>query len=247
MMMSFILTVCLAATSHAVELDTRVLLVPEDVRLAHPEIVERVSDMEPVRNRAGAWYFPGADLTHPVAQALIQERVLARQDDESVRVALVYALDAEHRFDWSVIESEESSVRAAMIHGYKGLDTQESSAVLSSALRDASPVVRAEAARLVGYRPEAAELTPVLLAGLADTSAEVRRLSVRSLGWLEAKEAFSGVSKLLDDSAPSVRIAAVRALGKIDLQRARALPKMKALEADTNPGVQRALRRVVAP
>ena len=245
MMLSVLLTMCMATVGHAGDQPLR--LPPSEIRAEHPEIGIRVDTMQPIRNRAGAWFFPGADLTHPFAQILIKERIRARQDEASIRVALVYALEPEHRFGWHEIASEDPAVRAAMLHGYKGLDTQESGAVLRHALQDESALVRAEAARLVGYRKEVGILSSSLLVGLTDPSEDVRRLAVRSLGWLEVKEAFLPVSGLLDDASPDVRVAVVRALAKIDIQRARALPAINALQVDQHARVQRAVKRVLQP
>jgi len=247
MIFALIFSGWLMASGFAADQSAELREAADTLRMEQPEISLRVDEMRPIKNRAGAWFFPGADLAKPAAQLLIQDRILSRDDEASVRVALVYALDSEHRFSWSIIESEEADVRAAMLHGYKGLNTPTSAVVLSRALQDSSADVRAEAARLAGYRSDLTDLKPHLMSGLRDESADVRQLAVRSLGWLGVADAFGPVSTLLQDPEPNVRIAAVRALGKMDLPKARALPELKALATDTEPAVQRAVRRVVQP
>ena len=243
-MMGLVFSFCLITAGHATEWNEALRERAREIRLEAPEIAVRVDGMRPIRNRAGAWFFPGDDLTQPAAQALIQDRVLSRRDQPEVRVALVYALDSEHRFSWSSIRTEEPSVQVAMLHGYKGLDTDKATQVLSAALESASASVRAEAARLVGYRKETGGLDAFLMVGLQDASEEVRRLSARSLGWLEVQDAFLPLSRILDDANPSVRVAVVRALAKIDADRVRTLPQFQALAQDPDPGVQRAVSRV---
>ncbi len=246
-MLSLLLTICLSTVSHGGAVDDELRLTVADIRSAHPDVALRVDEMQPIRNRAGSWYFPGADLTNPLAQTLIKDRIRTRRDEAPIRIALVYALEPENRFAWREIETEEPSVRVAMLHGYKGLNTSQSGEILARALQDGSSSVRAEAARLVGYRNDVESLSSSLMVVLSDPSEDVRRLAVRSLGWLQVQEAFVPVSALLKDSAPSVRVAAVRALGKIDHDQARALPAISTLKVDEDPSVQRAVKRILRP
>ena len=245
MMLNVLLTICFATASHGSTSDDSPLRSATTIRTEHPDIAQRVDGMQPIRNRAGSWYFPGTDLTHPLAQALIKDRIRARLDDASIRVALVYALEAENRFAWNEIQTEEPSVRVAMLHGYKSINTRESGIVLANALQDDASSVRAEAARLVGYRQNAEGLASSLMVGLTDPAEDVRRLAVRSLGWLQVQDAFEPVSALLEDADPSVRVAAVRALAKIDREKARLLPALSTLKTDENLSVQRAVNRLM--
>ena len=246
-MLSVLLTMCFATVTHGGPNHDHPLRDATDIRSEHPEVSQRVDRMQPIKNRAGMWYFPGTDLTHPVAQALIKDRIRARRDDESVRVALVYALEPENRFEWSEIQTEEASVRVAMLHGYKGINTPEAGTVLVAALQDNVSTVRAEAARLAGYRNDVEGLASPLIVGLTDPAEDVRRLAVRSLGWLQVQDAFEPARALLEDVDPSVRVAAVRALAKIDREKARNLPILSTLKTDESPSVQRAVSRVVGP
>ena len=246
-MLSVLLTMCFATVSFGGSNHDHPVRSATVTRSERADIAQRVDGMQPIKNRAGAWYCPGTDLTHPVAQARIKDRIRARRDDASVRVALVYALEPENRFEWSEIQTEAASVRVAMLHGYKGINTPEAGAVLVAALQDDVSTVRAEAARLAGYRNDVEGLASPLMAGLADSAEDVRRLAVRSLGWLQVQDAFEPVRALLEDSDPRVRVAAVRALAKIDREKAQNLPMMSTLKTDENPSVQRAVRRVVGP
>ena len=239
---------CLLMTAaHAGGLDD-VQQLAHEVRIVDPQVATRVDHMQPVKNRAGSLYFPGADLMSPTAQLLIQDRILARKDNPEVRAALSYALNQEHRFSWAVIEQEEPLVRVAMLHGHKGLNAQDSTEVLKRALLDGDPAVRAEAVRLIGYRTEWRGLEQRLIAALQDDAPEVRRLTARSLGWLGIADGFTPLQLCLDDADPGVRAAAVRALGKIDAMSAKAMPKINQMRVqDQHPAVQRELSRVVQP
>ena len=247
MISATLLSLLLVAPGHAGVL-TDIADEALQVRADHPDVALRVDQMQPMKNLAGGWYFPGPDLVGPVAQTLIQERILARRDDTPVRAALVYALEQENRFSWSNIELEEPLVRVAMIHGYKGLDTPQSAVVLGLAMNDIDASVRAEAVRLVGYRTASKGLEPALIQALQDDAAEVRKLSARSLGWLSTTDGFEPLRLLLNDQDADVRAAAVRALGKIDLTAARKLPELERLSMDgAHPSVQRAAQRIAKP
>ena len=65
-------------------------------------------------------------------------------------------------------------------------------------------------------------------------------IKVRSLGWLQVDTARDSLASLLNDAAASVRLEAVRALGRIDADYARNLPAMRALVNDADPKVARA-------
>ncbi len=247
-MLTQVMLLCFLVSAPQAAMVDDVQEMARSLRSEAPDLALQIDQMQPLKNRAGGLYFPGADLMSPTGQVLIQDRILARRDGAQVRAALVYALNQDHRFPWSVIEQEVALVRTAMLHGYKGLDTQESAEVLALALADSDPGVRAEAVRLIGYRTQWDGLSQPLVAALQDDASEVRRLSARSLGWLGVREGFTPLRTLLQDPSPDVRAAAVRALGKIDMQAARSLPAFKQLSAqETHPAVQRELRRVVGP
>jgi HEAT repeat protein len=90
-------------------------------------------------------------------------------------------------------------------------------AILIEALRDASEVIRAQAADFLGAAPLAPEVRrrarTALLAKLADVSAVVRRRAVLSLGLLGPGEGTLSIARLLDDPEPTVQAAAAEALG----------------------------------
>jgi HEAT repeat protein len=217
------------------------------VRKAHPEIAAHVDGMIPIENRAGMLFFPGRHLVDPSAQLLIQDRLLKDTDTAAVRVALAYALNGAHRLPWSVIVDQPAPVRRALLSGYKKAGHTDAQTVFAGALADPSVQVRMEAARLIGYRADL--VSPALSAGLnrglADASPEVRSFSVRAISWRTEDGGFDAIRPLLNDASASVREAAVRALGKLDPDRAASLEAVRALASDNDPGVGRAVRRVL--
>ena len=61
------------------------------VRQENPGLVVRIDSMQPIQNRAGSAFFPGADLADEQAQRLIQHRLIFGQDEASVQVGLALA------------------------------------------------------------------------------------------------------------------------------------------------------------
>ncbi len=112
------------------------------------------------------------------------------------------------------------------------------------ALRETAPLLRIEAARLLGVTALPAEHGPqiraALVAKLADPDAEVRRASARSLSLLGAREATLLLARMLEDPDPQLRRDAAEALGRI--ADPRALPALlRAIDRGDEAYVVRAL------
>ncbi len=220
----------------------------EEVAAARPELAAHIRSLQPIKNRAGKYFFPGDALVEPEAQVLIADRLLEGRDDLAVRVALAYALTGDNRLPWRVIQAQEAPVRAALLAGYKRKGTADAVEALAGGLSDEAQEVRFEALRLLGRRPELTSpaLTAGLMASLKDPSADLRSAAVRALSWRKASGSFDAIVPSLRDADAKVRGAAVRALGILDTQRAHGLEALMALRDDPNPHVQRAFRSLRA-
>lgn len=216
----------------------------DEVRERNPELAERIAELQPMKNRAGKYYFPGARLTEPDAQVLLTERLLSGRDGEAVQVALAYALDGDHRLPWSAIQAQSAEVRAALLSGYKKHGQADAIEALAGGLQDASTSVQFEAVRLLGRRPDLKDprLVEGLKSSLGSDVTDIRWAAVRALSWRGESGAYELITPSLSDADAKVRGAAVRALGILDKDRTKRLPEVVALENDPNPHVKRAFR-----
>lgn len=214
------------------------------VRERNPELAQHVASLQPMKNRAGKYYFPDAQLVSPDAQVLVTERLLGGDDEPAVQVALAYALDGKHRLPWTVISTQSADVRAALLSGYKKHGAIDAVEALSGGLADASDAVQFEAVRLLGRRPDLknARLVEGLKQALRSDVVDVRWAAVRALAWRDDAGAFEAIQPLLVDKDAKVRGAAIRSLGILDKARALDLSGVDELRNDPNPHVKRAFR-----
>jgi len=116
-------------------------------------------------------------------------------------------------------------------------------------LADRDAAVRREAALSADTLPPAAARRLGVVAGLRrlidDDHAPVRAAATRSLGILGVASVFEELQPLLADADPTVRREALRALGRLDRQRAVALAEVRARLADPADGVRRAARQLL--
>jgi len=243
---SLFLSLCLTGIAAASGFSEQAGARAEQARIADPELAEWVSSVAPTRNRAGQYYFPGRTLVQEHAQALLMERLLSKQDDTEVRVALAYALDSSVLIPWSrVSEEEDPRVRAAMIHLSKESTQPGAAELLASATTDPAPGVRAEALRISGYVQRAPQLDRALLRALKDSEPQARALAARSLGWLQVQTAFDAIRPLLADENPEVRDRALQALADINESRTRGLDELLVLQEDSHRPLARRAQRLL--
>jgi HEAT repeat protein len=122
-------------------------------------------------------------------------------------------------------------------------DPRATEAVLSMAASDPSPRVRAAAAAALGHLDEAVA-RPTLLGTLADADPWVRYFAVRTAAsWRSPALAPYLLERLEHDLAGHVRLAAIDALGAIEVPEA--LPVLATLTADDDPDVAGAAIRAL--
>jgi HEAT repeat protein len=215
------------------------------VEKAQPELAQWVNTLQPIRNRAGNFYFPGEALGQTDAQFLLMARLFAAKDTPEVRVSLAYALDSDTLIPWGQIAEEtDPTVRAAMIHLAKKNKSPASAELIRQALLDPAVAVRTEAARLAGYLQPNALLDTALLTALKDPTANVRAFSARSLGWQNNSSSFEAIRRLLKDPEAAVRDRALQALAAIDTPRTQKLPELAGLQKDSHPALARRAQRL---
>jgi HEAT repeat protein len=143
-------------------------------------------------------------------------------------------------------EESDPTLRQAVTWTLRHAGAEAGLAGLRVALQDPAANVRAEAARSLGWRSDGAELQVELRQALFDAEANVRAMAARSLGWRGVTLAAGEISGLVADADADVRLHALRALRRLDLPRARALPALGRLLADPDPRVARVARSVTA-
>jgi len=116
--------------------------------------------------------------------------------------------------------------------------------LLAAGLQDADPVVREISASVLGRRADASALGAALARAAADPSADVRRLAVRGLGYHRLTAHQDVVTARLGDRDPTVRLAALRALERLDADAA--VQRARTLVEDADPAVRRAAQGLLA-
>jgi bilin biosynthesis protein len=134
-------------------------------------------------------------------------------------LAFIGSEASEHLY--KALNSESLDVRCAVIgaiaHVAQEQSDEKSCNVLVSALTDLEPVIRAEAAAVLGqvnYPPA----IPHLILALQDTDVEVRKASVSSLGKLGDRIAIPPLQAALNDEAAVVQTLAKLAIAQIERQ-----------------------------
>jgi len=123
--------------------------------------------------------------------------------------------------------------------------------VLESGLASPDPALRSAAALATSRRPDGATLAPTLLTlATTDTDTGVRIAATRALANLRHADAFAGLQKNLSHETAVIRLSALRAMARIDPDKAAALPDLARLQLDPDRSVADAATKIargVAP
>ena len=184
----------------------------------------------------------------PQATPALIERLLRTDEPAAVQIALVKVLIRNGQADEHMLgllgAVADAEVRLHVVHGFRSTSLDVATVGLSLALQDESPLVRAEAARSIGWRADGAVLATELLNTLEDAEDEPRAMAARALGWLAVDAAIEPLTALVADASPEVRLHALRSLDRIDSDNARRLPALDALTRDADPKVARVAKRI---
>ena len=228
------------------------LAIHAQAPLSQTDLATLVQTIEPQKARNGELRFSDAQLDTPAAAKLLLERLSNGRESEPVKQALVRALPRT-RGDYAsgavaLLKSEKSSeLRAALVDSMRlSKDASQALAGLRIGLADSSATVRSRAAYNLGRRADGLNLEDEILAALGDSDAGVQSAAAKSLGQLGSAKAFDEVATLLTSRSADVRLESLRALGRIDGERASQLPQLAELGADSDERVRTAAGKVTA-
>lgn len=200
-------------------------------------LADAVSSWQPVSTRAQTPRFAG-DLGGDQAtiDALMAQRLVEGADADAVQGAIVTYLDGAEGLEplWTALYAERPALRVSILGNLRRTDAGVAVPLLSQGLSDADAAVRAEAARVAGYRQES-DLNKPLVGAFQDADAAVRRLAARSAGFRGDTLVFDDLRPLLADGVADVRRAALRAMSQLDHAATQRLPELAALAEDADP------------
>jgi HEAT repeat protein len=207
----------------------------------HPAAVAELRALAPAATRDGRPRFGSAALDRPEAAVVLLDR-LSREPDPQLRAALADAVARTRGPHAAALvgmfpHEPDPQVRIAMVGALRRAAPEPALAGLRLALADADPSVRTVAAETASRRPDGDALADELIKALADRAPSVQIAATRSLGALQVTAAFPALTSHLSHESAELRLHAVRALGRIDPDRAADLPELARLAADPDPRV----------
>ena len=140
-------------------------------------------------------------------------------------------------------EEAEPRVRAALAESLRWASGPSAVTGLRRGLADDAAPVRAASASAAGWGAHD-DVVPDLVTALADADDEVAGFAARSLGWLGQTAAFTDIESVLGRSTPRTRLWALRALQRLDADRAASSSAVAELVTDPDARVSRAARRI---
>lgn len=223
-----------------------------DPVVASAELEELVRSIQPRESRDGSLRFSSARLLHPSVAPLLLNRLRAGNEGEQVRIALIRVLpltQGEYAAEAvTMLKSERSeAVRASLVDAMR-LANDGAAALegLKLGMNDSSTHVRSRSAFAIGRRADGKALADVLTDALSNTDAELQAAAARALGNLGAADAFDKVAPLVASREADVRLESLRALGRMDAERAAAIPELTKLTQDSDQRVRTAASKVAA-
>lgn len=212
------------------------------IRDAQPERFNDLMDLEPLPTRAGTLRLRGDLIRSADAAAVLLHRLTTKSESTQVRAAIVEALPRTGADVGAVVADlmtteTDIAVREMMADTLWRAPSEASVAALRRALADAAPSVRAAAARSAARHEKGDALASELVAALADADETTRIEAIRAVGALKLDTAKEPLAAMLGDEAADVRLASLRALGRVDAQYAASRPELTALQADDDARV----------
>ncbi|MBL4632841.1 MAG: HEAT repeat domain-containing protein [Kofleriaceae bacterium] len=239
-------------TETADESNTKQPLLHLSEELSETELADRISSMQPSIARDRSLRFSDPQLLRADAAPLLLTRLRNGDDKSEVKHALIAALPkTKGQYAQAVLDllqSEESAELRADLADSLRLSTESTLALagLKLAATDSSSTVRQRALYAIGHRKDGANLTGVLLQALRDSDASVHSASAKALGNLQITEAFAPLQAGLSNRSADVRLETLRAMARIDGNRAANLSELTTLAEDSDARVRTAAAKASA-
>ncbi|MCB9748455.1 MAG: HEAT repeat domain-containing protein [Myxococcales bacterium] len=217
---------------------------------ADPAFYDQLRALQPAETRAGSLRFVSPLLQDPRAVALLLDRLQHEPREPAYRAALVDAIARTGAAGLGaplvdlLRDEREAEVRVVLVATLRRASPTRGAEGVALALQDPAPEVRQTAARVAGYVQASGALSEPLRAALADREPAVRAMAARALGIHRDAGATAALVPLLDDDAALVRLNALRALGRVDLEFTRGLGRLASLREDADASVARAAARL---
>lgn len=144
----------------------------------------------------------------------------------------------------------DGKARQPLYRAVRNAPAEAALPALRAALVAADPALRAVAAQAASRRDDGATLAPELIANLTHADPAVRAWTARSLGALRVGDAIDALRRNLGHDHPETRVSALRAIARIDMTAASALPELATLQLDPDArvaGVATKISRGIAP
>ena len=244
-MMSLLLMLLSVTTAHGSDWQAESARVCAD----QAELCQALEELKPIRTRAGHYHFPGTYLDTPGAEVVLLNRLMESQDTPEVRSAIVPAIQPLLMSNPELAETlflaeSEVGVRVQLVGAMRESKSAASHGFLMRASADEDPRVREIVASVVGFREKDARWVPKLEAMLSDSSATVRAMSARSLGWYGEQRSFQALLPGLNDQEASVRLQVLSALERIDADALVRQPGLSVLRVDSDSRIRHRVKRL---
>lgn len=225
------------APQPALDWRARVAITVQKLQTEAPDLLSKLTAMQPNRHVEDEQYFTQPELHDPRAAAVLLRRLLQGEDPVKVRCAIVDALPHTGG-DWqegaASLASIDASpkVRKKLVEIMRYADEPHAIAGLRFGFKDEDPDVNIAAARTAGFSRSGPALFTELYSSTFDADWDLRAAAVQALGMLKMPQSRDVLVKALGDDDREVRLQALLALEQLDPEGIIWLPELDKLARD---------------